>query len=355
MNKRFQYIDIARAIAICFIVFGHTIVHNSEIYFLYKYIYSFHVILFFIISGYVYSNHKSVKDFCFLKFRKLLIPYFVFSVLFLIPFFLFGNEVAANMDIDKDFNIKSFLFEILYGVGYNGALKQNTSLWFLPALFSTEVMYVFVQSRMEKFYIKHKDFILTIFCLIIAYVSTYVTVIFPMGVNSALTLLFFFQVGVLLKKYNALEYVSSKRFTKFTIIGAFILSIFLYRENITVSCADYRYGIFPIFLFVSISISIFICLLSRKINQCRVLEYIGRNTLGILIFHKLFIVLFQTKIQITADLINHREPSIAILTSIVVTAVTISICLVINQIINKYIPFLYGERCVKNESQNLLS
>lgn len=45
--KRVNYIDIARAFAIIFIVFGYTIVHSDNCYFIFKFLYSFHVVLSF--------------------------------------------------------------------------------------------------------------------------------------------------------------------------------------------------------------------------------------------------------------------------------------------------------------------
>ena len=51
--KRITYLDIARAFAIIFIVIGHTLVHSQHCSLVFKFLYSFHVLLFFILSGFV--------------------------------------------------------------------------------------------------------------------------------------------------------------------------------------------------------------------------------------------------------------------------------------------------------------
>lgn len=56
--KRITYIDIARAFAIIFIVIGHTLVHSQHCSLVFKFLYSFHVLLFFILSGYTFKIKK---------------------------------------------------------------------------------------------------------------------------------------------------------------------------------------------------------------------------------------------------------------------------------------------------------
>ena len=83
-TSRLSFIDITRAFAILLIVFGHVIVHNFNTYWLFNIIYSFHVVLFFIISGYLYNREKSDKEFIIKKFLTLIIPYFIFAFVFFI-------------------------------------------------------------------------------------------------------------------------------------------------------------------------------------------------------------------------------------------------------------------------------
>ena len=69
-NKRIEYIDILRGIAMILVLIGH----NDTI--LTNYIYSFHIPLFFFISGLTYKgNSVSLKEVIKKRFRNIVIPY----------------------------------------------------------------------------------------------------------------------------------------------------------------------------------------------------------------------------------------------------------------------------------------
>lgn len=152
MQKRIPFIDIARAFAIILIVVGHVIVHSQHLGSIYKLIYSFHVVLFFIISGFTFKIKENEKFLNFFKkkFLRIMVPYFVWALAFLIPYMIFGKGVGNNLGITSSFNLKTMLINIIYGNGNLEALKQNTPLWFLPALFSMEIIYYFVIKFSDK-------------------------------------------------------------------------------------------------------------------------------------------------------------------------------------------------------------
>ena len=54
--KRLTYIDVMRGFAIFFIVYGHSIVHSLNSHIAFNIVYSFHVPLFFVISGLTFSS-----------------------------------------------------------------------------------------------------------------------------------------------------------------------------------------------------------------------------------------------------------------------------------------------------------
>jgi len=338
--KRINYIDIARAIAIILIVFGHTIVHNGNSYWLYKCIYSFHVILFFIISGMVYTEKNNKLRFIKNKFLTIMIPYFIFAIAFLVPYFMFGGDVNSAINSEGKFNLIDLIKEIIYGVGINGALKQNTSLWFLPALFSTEVLYLFF-IRITR---KANEIIKFILLLGISYLSTKINFILPWGINSALNLMMFFYLGIIINKNKVIEKISKNRPSSITITILTIFALVISQFNRTISCVNYQYGNYIIFLFTSLVISLFVLLLSYKINNCKPLEIIGTNTLSILIFHKIIILLFQTKIEITKNILLTGSIYQCVIISILITCLSVVISIVIGSIIKKYFPYLYGKK-----------
>jgi fucose 4-O-acetylase-like acetyltransferase len=123
MSKRIEYIDIARGIGILLVVMGH----NDFGYvspFAYQVIYSFHMPLFFFLSGYFLNTTVPFFDFFKKRFNSLLKPY-LFTI-FLIYF--------LNVSFEK-MSFRTALLRItksLYGAGY---YLDWVQLWFLPHLF----------------------------------------------------------------------------------------------------------------------------------------------------------------------------------------------------------------------------
>ena len=84
MSKRIEYIDIARGIGILLVVMGHND-FGAISPFAYKVIYSFHMPLFFFLSGYFLNTSIGFWNFFKKRFNSLLKPFFF--TIFLIYFF----------------------------------------------------------------------------------------------------------------------------------------------------------------------------------------------------------------------------------------------------------------------------
>ncbi len=135
LQTKRQDIDILYSIGAILAVFGHS--HPNDwasfdgtvFYHIIVFIYTFHMPLFFVIAGILLYNSNSIKSKSFGVFIKekafkLLTPYAVLSVVFLIPK---GYIEHSGFDfLNFGFVIKSFLIP-----------RQNTwgHFWFLPTLF----------------------------------------------------------------------------------------------------------------------------------------------------------------------------------------------------------------------------
>ena len=90
-------------------------------------------------------------------------------------------------------------------------------------------------------------------------------------------------------------------------------------------------------------LSAFTICLSKVIDKCSVLEYIGRNTMGILIFHKLFVIIFQTKLGFMSKLLMDSNFLTEMAIAILVSIISILLSLIISWPIKKIAPFMLGE------------
>lgn len=125
--KRIEYIDSIRGLAIFLVVWGHAIQYlDGEASFftdpVFKFIYSFHMPLFFVISGFLFSSslRKPAADFFKQKSLQLLLPSVVWAlILGVIDYPILKDE---PMDILKVLN------------------PQSWHIWFLRELFISSAL-----------------------------------------------------------------------------------------------------------------------------------------------------------------------------------------------------------------------
>jgi len=131
MSKRIEYIDIAKGIGILLVVLGHNDFEVISL-FVQRLIYSFHMPLFFFLSGYFLNTAVPFFDFFKKRFNALLKP-FLFTI-FLIYFASVSFEkMGFNTAITR-------IVKSLYGSGH---YLDWVQLWFLPHLFAVS-LYAFL-------------------------------------------------------------------------------------------------------------------------------------------------------------------------------------------------------------------
>jgi fucose 4-O-acetylase-like acetyltransferase len=138
MAKRIEYIDIARGLGILLVVMGHNdfaVISPLA----YKVIYSFHMPLFFFLSGYFINPTVEFWTFFKKRFNSLLKPYFF--TLFLIYFVSISfGRIGFQTAIQR-------IVKSLYGTGYYIDWVQ---LWFLPHLFAVSLYAYFFYAVVSK-------------------------------------------------------------------------------------------------------------------------------------------------------------------------------------------------------------
>ena len=141
-KKRLKYIDIVKGFSVLLIVLGHILgEYNSTSYFQ-TWIYSFHVPIFFILTGWLsyekeYKN-SSLKSLIKKDAKSLLYPYFTFSLLFIV------------WDIFECFILKTSIKTALKDFMLTVSLYGIKTLWFLTCLFIAKVIYYVQQCKLTK-------------------------------------------------------------------------------------------------------------------------------------------------------------------------------------------------------------
>lgn len=126
VHARNYILDAVKALAIFFVVFGHCIQYISGTVFwenrIFQIIYSFHMPLFFMLSGFFFvgQQEKSAKDFIIKKTLTLLVPCLMWATLSAV-----GSLVMTG-------DIKAFILKIL--------TPSCWPFWFLKGLFIVQIV-----------------------------------------------------------------------------------------------------------------------------------------------------------------------------------------------------------------------
>ena len=115
-KQRIEYIDALKAFAIFCVLWGHSLQYlkNGYDFFhnpMFEFIYSFHMFLFFLISGFFFSSSLKLKfkDFLYKKSIQLLLPCVIWAMIFSVMIFSY-TIVYMNEPFSYTEELKSILF-----------------------------------------------------------------------------------------------------------------------------------------------------------------------------------------------------------------------------------------------------
>ncbi|MBC2580247.1 acyltransferase family protein [Clostridium sp. DJ247] len=292
MKKYYKDMDIARGIGIFLVVLGHSFpddkFNNSFVYeYLYKFIYSFHMPLFFIISGffaykiYNISSLSKYKEFISGKFKRLIIPYFAVSLI-AIPIKLYMNRYAARPILIDNLIIDL----ILYPTG-NGTINHTGTpiqyFWFIYTLF-----FIFaVAPLLNKIPIR---IVLLITAILNLIHFKQVSLFYAWGI---VHYLFYFYLGIyfnsIYKKYVEFKY------KKLLIATSFIVLVLINLKNVSAQFYP-LYSLTTALIGSLLFINVSYLIVNNKIGEK--LKFIGNYSYDIYLFSWFFqtgvrVILFQ--------------------------------------------------------------
>ena len=306
MVKRIHYLDYAKGIAIILVVLGHIFSGGN----IKTYIYSFHMPLFFIISGYLfnYSNVKSFKEFINKKIKAYLIPYVTFSIINILGYYLLSG---LSLIVLRNNLLETIIF---CGIG---------ALWFLPILFIAETIFMFCKFNNKKIIYSVLIFIgVSVISLSIwALTRSFIALIL---IRSMISLIFII-IG-----YSLCNVIKNLNLKWYQIAIITILNIALAVINGYVDLWGIQFNNIILYFINSILGSLNIISISKKINS-KLLSFWGRNTLIIMATHQLILTMFS-KINIVNELS---------FTTKLILVLVIEYPIIV--LINNYTPFLLGK------------
>lgn len=287
-KDRLTYVDTAKYIALFLVVLSHSNLHGTS---LASFLFTFHVPLFFVFSGYT-SRKASLggaKLMLTKRIQRLLVPYFIYA-------FILGDRP----------NSLSMVFNIAYGSIQTISQSTASHLWFLPCFFLSIVMYdiiEFMRGKMKSIY-----WISIPILIVLSYVTSnkmlgdHLQRGWLWGVNSAFTGCILIYVGRLLRLVmnRYIDRIGNRWVHLAISLGIIALSILVTLPNLGkhVNIAYATYGVFPLFFITILMMSVAVLSFAKAIDNHVTAEY-GKYTLPIYAFHLLImgcITLFGGKI-----------------------------------------------------------
>lgn len=127
MNQRIKFIDTAKVITAFLVVFTHLYTFDDTFR---LWVYSFHMPLFFLISGMFHKQYGSIWTMIRLNAKRLLIP---------AVFFIFCGALVF-VAINGGGSAVGCMIETARGLVIGGKIPANNVIWFLFALFWDNVL-----------------------------------------------------------------------------------------------------------------------------------------------------------------------------------------------------------------------
>ena len=329
--NRIRWIDAARGLAMCMIVFGHAIPGGM----VKQFFYSFHVPVFFFLSGLLFrgGREKSFWDFLKKEFRAVLVPYYLAALISIGIYQLFGKMAQASLHVSaKRGSIFLQLLGMLYGNCKTGYMKWNLPLWFLPCLFAVSLLGWAVDrllilpsfKKEEKqrflcflaFIMVGTGIVLTDFCRIR---------LLPLGLETGIRMFPFFLLGMIFReeKEKLLEYGPGIKTV--VLLVTFLICVYASSQNRLVLYHKDRYGKEGLFFLGAVSGIIFVIFLGKLLEGQTWLSYIGQHTLVILLFHKFPILFCQVIFSPIGKLLKRNQTFVGVM----VSGISILCCLML--------------------------
>ena len=257
MKARIQFIDTAKGIGIILMILGHIGLGKYA----YSAIYSFHMPLFFFISGLLFSTpdkRKLVK-----RCKTILIPYFSLGLVYLAV-----DWIVSGFNPDT-------LYHLFWDNSYG--LPIESALWFLTAFLACQLIYSLLDC-----FIKNQHFLIIASC-IIAITSCCITKTFgiflPFSIQAGMVGLLYFSFG----RFISLRSFYNNKTTFKTVVSLIVVptlliaTAFLPLHNMRTG----TYGIIPITEIIALVLSICFVYLAKLIPSFiqKPVSHYGKNSI----------------------------------------------------------------------------
>lgn len=291
-TQRLDSFDILKGIGILLVIIAHSYksIGNTTLYELYMVIYSFHIPLFLLVSGYFFKQipiKKAIKK----NFRRLVVPYIFTAILIIIIATVLNRSfLDTTVPWTLAFLHGSYLTLSAYPFFADTPPLTIGPLWFLVSLFWGLLIYTIIPK---------KNKIITLLCVLLVSIAGYIAMKYfinaPWGIRQGMSIVIYLYIGNMVKEYNLLQ----KRNIWLTLSALLIWIGCFFLIGMKINIARGR--IDPYYIAIPASVcavyviyNIARCIEEKTVYLQKTLTYIGKSSLTVLCFHGIDELLFYS-------------------------------------------------------------
>ena len=295
--KRINWIDMAKGYGMLFVILGH-IGDFGEFAFFKTWFFSFHMPLFFFLSGYVFKEYDCFKTFLKKKVKGIIVPYFCLGI----PMILFqmlwdfkSHTLTVQSGLDL---VLKFLLQ-----------RRLWTIWFLTCLFLLSLVFYLLKKLIKS------DLILAIVSIVLPAAGT---LYYHLGgrplfwnLDVCMMAFPFFFAGYYAKKHRERIHtiLEKKQDLILFLLASLAINIAMCVLNAQLGGDWFNmfsndYGIVPI-TFISAFAGIGFIIAVSKLATFRLIRYIGENSILYLAWHEVIMLPIAEKILIAGCAVVH--------------------------------------------------
>lgn len=279
LNKnRIDWIDMAKGYGMLAVIIAHIVTGP-----LHTWIYTFHMPLFFFLSGYVFSKKASFNEFIVKKAKSLILPYFTLGIP-MVAFKVLYDFIFNNFSVDATIElIKAFVLQ-----------KRQWTLWYIACLFFLNVIFYIITKCIKSNILRGAIVVLSACVGLIYYKVGGLPL--PWNIDACFMAIPFFFGGFVLKENSSkIDNLLSQTKNKILLFLAFglinvvfgYLNIRMTGKGLEMFYSEYAN---PLFTYISAFAGIFAVIIFSKFFTVKPIKFIGENSLVYYAWHQTIMI-----------------------------------------------------------------
>lgn len=324
-RRRINWVDAGKCIGIFLVIFGHNGLHPQYNFL----IYAFHMPLFFVLSGYTFSDNHNIWSFFIRKTRSLMIPYVTFAVVCSMYYVVYHWVNSGILNTQGMFDRY-----LIWG--------STTFLWFITTLFVSEIVtYILSKCGLLSTLGRCMATVVVLFTLGYVFAYIYVVDFYYFGIARLVPpATAYIVIGIIYRRY-----IQGFRLEKNWLFIIMIICAYLCLATLNFSqhglTTMFGTGNYAVYIITAVLATYGLILVLKRYNFPLWFIYIGANSI---MFYGLHEILIDTCFTVYCHLgVDYDRGSLqSVLMALGNTAIVFVVIYPVSKLVNRYVPWLIG-------------